>query len=116
MTTPIKRTHVVQGLISEYRRAALQAQKIPAQKRCVSFGTPHPEEPFAAEDLRTAFEAAGITVVTGVQITAARRRAATAWRRPPRGRAGPLGLVAMLQEAREVRALTRPGDRPKPFA
>jgi dihydrolipoamide dehydrogenase len=31
------------------------------------------EEPFAGEELRTAFEAEGITVVTGVRMTAARR-------------------------------------------
>jgi dihydrolipoamide dehydrogenase len=31
------------------------------------------EEPFAGEELRTAFEAEGITVVTGVHMTAARR-------------------------------------------
>ncbi len=47
------------------------------------------EEPFAGEELRAAFEAEGITVVTGVRMTAARRV----------GRDGP--VVAGLADGRE---------------
>ena len=47
------------------------------------------EEPFAGEELRAAFEAEGITVVTGVRMTAARRL----------GRDGP--VVAGLADGRE---------------
>src|SRR6266704_5497455 len=47
------------------------------------------EEPFAGEDLRAAFEAEGITVITGVRMTAARRV----------GRDGP--VVATLADGRE---------------
>jgi pyruvate/2-oxoglutarate dehydrogenase complex dihydrolipoamide dehydrogenase (E3) component len=47
------------------------------------------EEPFAGEELRAAFEAEGITVVTGVRMVAARRP----------GRDGP--LVASLADGRE---------------
>jgi len=47
------------------------------------------EEPFAGEELRAAFEAEGITVVTGVRMTAARRL----------GRDGP--VVASLGDGRE---------------
>ena len=47
------------------------------------------EEPFAGEELRAAFEAEGITVVTGVRMTAARRL----------GRDGP--VVAILADGRE---------------
>src|SRR5271165_6250489 len=47
------------------------------------------EEPFAGEELRAAFEAEGITVVTGVRMTAARRQ----------GRDGP--VVASLADGRE---------------
>ena len=47
------------------------------------------EEPFAGEEVRAAFEAEGITVVTGVQMTAARRL----------GRDGP--VVASLADGRE---------------
>ena len=47
------------------------------------------EEPFAGEELRAAFEAEGITVVTGVRMTAARRV----------GRDGP--VVASLADGRE---------------
>jgi transposase InsO family protein len=39
VTARIARTHVVHGLISEYRRAALRTQKTPAQRQCASFGT-----------------------------------------------------------------------------
>jgi dihydrolipoamide dehydrogenase len=48
------------------------------------------EEPFAGEELRAAFEAEGITVLTGVRMTAARRL----------GRDGP--VVASLGDGREV--------------
>jgi putative transposase len=37
MTSRIRHTHVVHGLISEYRRAALQAPETPAQSHCASF-------------------------------------------------------------------------------
>ncbi len=47
------------------------------------------EEPFAGQELRTAFEAEGITVVTGVRMTAARRL----------GRDGP--VVAQVADGRE---------------
>jgi pyruvate/2-oxoglutarate dehydrogenase complex dihydrolipoamide dehydrogenase (E3) component len=47
------------------------------------------EEPFAGEELRAAFEAEGITVVTGVRMTAARRR----------GNGGP--VVASVADGRE---------------
>jgi pyruvate/2-oxoglutarate dehydrogenase complex dihydrolipoamide dehydrogenase (E3) component len=47
------------------------------------------EEPFAGEELRAAFEAEGITVVTGARITAARRL----------GRDGP--VVAQVADGRE---------------
>src|SRR5208283_2455878 len=47
------------------------------------------EEPFAGEELRAAFEAEGITVVTGVRMTAARRL----------GRDGP--VVANVADGRE---------------
>jgi dihydrolipoamide dehydrogenase len=47
------------------------------------------EEPFAGEEVRAAFEAEGITVVTGVRMTAARRV----------GSDGP--VVAMLSDGRE---------------
>jgi dihydrolipoamide dehydrogenase len=47
------------------------------------------EEPFAGDELRAAFEAEGITVVTGVRMTAARRV----------GRDGP--VVATLADGRE---------------
>ncbi|HEX6451271.1 MAG TPA: NAD(P)/FAD-dependent oxidoreductase [Trebonia sp.] len=47
------------------------------------------EEPFVGEELRAAFEAEGVTVVTGVRMTAARRP----------GRDGP--LVASLADGRE---------------
>jgi len=47
------------------------------------------EEPFAGEEVRAAFEAEGITVVTGVRMTAARRA----------GRDGP--VVAGLADGRE---------------
>jgi pyruvate/2-oxoglutarate dehydrogenase complex dihydrolipoamide dehydrogenase (E3) component len=47
------------------------------------------EEPFAGEELRAAFEAEGITVVTGVRMTAARRR----------GSGGP--VVADVADGRE---------------
>jgi pyruvate/2-oxoglutarate dehydrogenase complex dihydrolipoamide dehydrogenase (E3) component len=47
------------------------------------------EEPFAGEELRAAFEAEGITVVTGVRMTAARRL----------GSGGP--VVATLADGRE---------------
>ena len=47
------------------------------------------EEPFAGEELRAAFEAEGITVVTGVRMTAARRL----------GRDGP--VVARVADGRE---------------
>jgi pyruvate/2-oxoglutarate dehydrogenase complex dihydrolipoamide dehydrogenase (E3) component len=47
------------------------------------------EEPFAGEELRTAFEAEGITVVTGARMTAARRA----------GRDGP--VVATTMDGRE---------------
>lgn len=47
------------------------------------------EEPFAGQELRAAFEAEGITVVTGVRMTAARRL----------GRDGP--VVASLADGRE---------------
>jgi len=47
------------------------------------------EEPFAGEEVRAAFEAEGITVVTGVRMTAARRL----------GRDGP--VVASLSDGRE---------------
>jgi len=47
------------------------------------------EEPFAGEELRDAFEAEGITVVTSVRVTAARRV----------GRDGP--VVAQLADGRE---------------
>jgi hypothetical protein len=39
MTSRIRHTHVVHGLISEYRRAALQAPETPAQSHCASSGT-----------------------------------------------------------------------------
>ena len=48
------------------------------------------EEPFASEELRAAFEAEGITVVTGARMTAARRLGAD----------GP--VVATLADGREV--------------
>jgi dihydrolipoamide dehydrogenase len=47
------------------------------------------EEPFAGEELRAAFEAEGVTVVTGVRMTAARRL----------GSSGP--VVATLADGRE---------------
>jgi len=47
------------------------------------------EEPFACEELRAAFEAEGITVVTGARMTAARRQ----------GSDGP--VVASLQDGRD---------------
>ena len=47
------------------------------------------EEPFAGEELRAAFEAEGITVVTGARMTAARRM----------GTGGP--VVATLADGRE---------------
>ena len=47
------------------------------------------EEPFAGEELRDAFEAEGMTVVTGVRVTAARRA----------GRDGP--VVVQLADGRE---------------
>jgi len=47
------------------------------------------EEPFAGQELRAAFEAEGITVITGVRMTAARRL----------GRDGP--VVASLGDGRE---------------
>jgi hypothetical protein len=39
VTASIKRTHVVKGLIGEYRRAAWRAQKTPAQSQYASCGT-----------------------------------------------------------------------------
>jgi transposase InsO family protein len=39
VTARIKRRQAVQGLISEYRRAAQRSQKTPAQSQCASFGT-----------------------------------------------------------------------------
>ena len=51
------------------------------------------EEPFAGEELRAAFEAEGITVVTGVRMTAASRQ----------GRDGP--IEASLADGRSSRAM-----------
>ena len=39
VTARIRYTHVVHGLISEYRRAALRAPEAPAQSQRTSFGT-----------------------------------------------------------------------------
>ena len=39
VTTRIRHTRVVHGLISEYRKAALQAPETPAQSQRTSFGT-----------------------------------------------------------------------------
>jgi len=61
------------------------------------------EEPFAGEELRAAFEAEGITVITGVRMTAARRV----------GRDGP--VVASLDDGREFTGdeiLVAAGRRP----
>jgi pyruvate/2-oxoglutarate dehydrogenase complex dihydrolipoamide dehydrogenase (E3) component len=61
------------------------------------------EEPFAGEEVRTAFEAEGITVLTGVRVTAARRE----------GSDGP--VVAGLDDGRELAAdeiLVAVGRRP----
>jgi pyruvate/2-oxoglutarate dehydrogenase complex dihydrolipoamide dehydrogenase (E3) component len=61
------------------------------------------EEPFAGEELRAAFEAEGITVVTGVRLTAARRL----------GSDGP--VVAVLADGREFTGdeiLVAAGRRP----
>jgi pyruvate/2-oxoglutarate dehydrogenase complex dihydrolipoamide dehydrogenase (E3) component len=61
------------------------------------------EEPFAGEEVRAAFEAEGITVVTGARMTEARRR----------GSDGP--VVASLEDGRQLEAdelLVAVGRRP----
>ncbi len=60
------------------------------------------EEPFASDEIRKAFEADGITVMTGIHVTAARREADGT-------------VVARLEDGRELRAdemLVAVGRRP----
>jgi hypothetical protein len=79
MTARITRTHVVHGLINEYRRAALRARETPAQSQRASFGTAQGEPVYASQrHMRRSFRSRA-KALTG-QILAAAVNTASAER------------------------------------